>query len=900
MTDIGGSNPGRVLTGLGGAGRLPTGTVTFLRTDVEGSMRLVRKLGSAWDDVNASHLEIIRSAVESHGGVVVRTEGDALFAAFPEARAATEAAAAAQRALHEQHWPVDGGLAVRMGLHSGEAHLAGDDYGGFDVNRAARVAAAGHGGQILLSATTTVLVEDQLPAGVFLVDLGSHQLRDVPRPERLAQLTVDGLADQFPPLRTAGPVIGNLPDRMTSFVGREAELRQITDLLGRARLVTLTGPGGIGKSSLAVEVARQSAEGFLDGAWFIPLADITDPADIGATIAHGIGIFDGPERTASSALLPYLVDRSMLIVLDNVEHLVDGADQIAAVVRASPDSKIIVTSRAPLHVAGEHEVPVPSLQDEAVALFTTRADAVRPGWEPGADLEIVREICDLLDDLPLGIELAAARIGLLPPTVIRDRLAARLPLPGSGPRDTPARQRTLEAVVAWGHDQLEPSLQRLLHTLSVFEGGFDVEQVEALSALEGGHTDRLDDLMRLADRSIIASAPNAGARPRFTMLQTIQAFAITQLDANDRLEVVRRAHAEAFLVLVTRNQTLLGTSQHAAALDRIGPEIANLRAALRWAIGTNERDLALRLVGQLWRFWLSFGLTAEGRTVTETALALPDAPTSGSVQAWAAGAAGSLAYWQADSTNARSWYEQQMTFARAAEDERCITDAMFNLGHIFFIDSDDEEIQLAYADDVARRFREIGDAKGEARAVWALGLIALGAGRLDDAIDHLLQRKADFERLDDRQYHAMTVQSLGWAEFTRGDIRTATRWAVAGFVESHAMRDIGTTSISLHVGVLIAVLAERYGDAAVLCGAFDAASQRYGVRPPAALGRFIDQMDPFAATRAAMLPDAYALAYERGRRMTLDESVALIIELGADVIGTTDDLGQPDFRSRPQ
>ena len=692
---------------------------------------------------------------------MVRTEGDALFAAFAEARAAAQAAVAAQLAIQGNHWPVNGALAVRMGLHSGEAHLAGDDYGGFDVNRAARVAAAGHGGQILLSSTTAILVEDQLPAGVHLVDLGSHQLRDVPRPERLAQLTIEGLPDQFPPVRTAGTVIGNLPDRLTSFVGREAEQHLVTDLLGRARLVTLTGPGGIGKSSLAVEVARQAAEGYRDGAWFIPLADVADPAEIPATVAHGIGIFDGPERSASSALLPYLADRSMLIVLDNLEHLVEGADQIAAVVRASPGSRVVVTSRAPLHITGEHEVPVLPLEDEAVALFTARADAVRPGWEPGADLEIVREICHLLDHLPLGIELAAARIGLLPPAVIRDRLAARLPLPGSGPRDAPARQRTLEGAVAWSHDQLEPPLRQLLHMLAVFENGFDVEQVDAMSSAEDGPTDQFEDLLTLADRSLIASAPDAGGRPRFTMLRTIQTFALGQLGATDRLEAVRRHHAAAFLALVTESQARLGTSQHASTLDRIGPEVANLRAAVRWAISANDGVLALSLVGPLWRFWLAFGLTAEGRSLTETALALPGAPMSGSVRAWAAAAAGNLAYWQADSANARRWYERQVELARAADDERCLADALFNLGHVAFIDGEEVAVRIAFADEVARRYRALGDPRGEAQARWALGVIALSAGRFGEAIDHLLQSSTDFERLDDRQYHAMTVASLG-------------------------------------------------------------------------------------------------------------------------------------------
>ncbi len=240
---------------------------------------------------------------------------------------------------------------------------------------------------------------------------------------------------------------------------------------------------------------------------------------------------------------------------------------------------------------------------------------------------------------------------------------------------------------------------------------------------------------------------------------------------------------------------------------------------MRWAIGANDGDLALRLLAQLWRFWLAFGLTAEGRSLTETALALPGAPSSGSVRAWAAAAAGNLAYWQADSANARRWYEHQVELARAAGDDRCLADAMFNSGTLQFIDSEDEATQLAYADEIARRFRELDDPRSEAQGrLVARRLIALGEARVEDAIEHLLRGKADFERLDDRQYHAMSVESLGWAEFSRGDIRAATRYAVAGLVESHAMRDLGTTTISLHIGVLIGVMAERFEDAAALIG----------------------------------------------------------------------------------
>ena len=470
-------------------------------------MALARALGRDWDALNQRHLALIGGAVTRHGGVMIRTEGDATFAAFPEATAAVSAAAEAQKALTSEVWPVGVAIRVRMGLHSGEAHRSGDDYGGFDVNRAARVAAVGHGGQVILSETTTVLVADALPAGTALRDLGRHVLKDVPRSERLSQLDIAGLPNDFPPLRTSMERIGNLPDRITSFVGRDQEITELAELATDARLMTLTGPGGIGKTSLAIEVARRLEPQFPDGAWFVSLAALAGPDQVRSAIAHGIGIYDGPERSAASAVLSFLADRSMVLVLDNMEHLLDAADDVAAVVHASPGSRVLVTSRAPLRIAGEHEVPVAPLVDDGTALFIDRARAARVGWEPAEDREVIAEICHLLDDLPLGIELAAARVSALSPTVIRDRLAARLPLPGSGFRDAPARQRTLEAAVAWSHDLLSQDRQALLHRLGVFEGGFDLEQVESVvgASVVGG--DRLDDVLELADQSLIVAAP---------------------------------------------------------------------------------------------------------------------------------------------------------------------------------------------------------------------------------------------------------------------------------------------------------------------------------------------------------------------------------------------------------
>jgi predicted ATPase len=570
----------------------------------------------------------------------------------------------------------------------------------------------------------------------------------------------------------------------------------------------------------------------------------------------------------------------MVIVLDNMEQVLDAADHVTAVIRASPESRVIVTSRAPLHVVGEQEITVRPLADDGVSLFIERAQAVRAGWRPGADLPVIEEICSLLDDLPLGIELAAARIALLSPAVIRDRLAARLPLPGPGVRDAPGRQRTLDAAVSWSHDLLDPARQRLLHELAVFEGGFDLEQVDAIGVPEGSSADRLDDLLELADHSLIVSVPAPAGRVRFRMLRTIQTFALTRLaDAGDEA-AVRRRHAESFLALVRSEQTRLNTSWHGEVLDRVGPEMANIRAAVRWAIETEAGELALHLAANLWRFWNAFGLGTEGRRVTESILALPSAAGVSSARSWAAAAAGNLAYWQADSEGARIWYERQIELAKASDDEAGVVDGLFNLGHVIGLADSGEGLQQQMVEEVLRRYRDLGDERSLARAGWGLGILAMSGGRPAEAAEQLERILPEFDRLDDRQYHAMAVASLGWAWFARGDVARATRYAIDGLLESHAMRDLGTTTISLHIGVLVAVMTGRFEESAELIGAFDASCERYGVRPPAALTRFIEVNDPFVTTREALEPEVYQAAYERGRRFTLDEAVAKVAELG--------------------
>ncbi len=864
---------------------LPTGTVTFLRTDVEGSMAMARSLGARWDDVNADHLALIRRAVTDHGGTCVRTEGDAMFAVFPEAGAAVAGAIAAQKSIASHDWPPHAQVRVRMGLHSGEAHLAGDDYGGFEVNRAARIAATGHGGQIVLSETTRALVADALPDGVSLRDLGRHMLKDIARPETLYQLDVPGLQTDFPLLRTVTPTIGNLPTRMTSLVGREAELEELGGLLQAGRLVTLTGPGGIGKTSLAVELARQHAAMFLDGAWFVTLAPLGHVELVTSAIARTLGLFDGPERSAANALPAFLRDRSVLLVLDNFEHLLEASGEVAAILRSSPTSRVIVTSRAPLRIAGEQEYPVRPLGDAAIPLFVERARSVQPGWDPGADTLVVEEICALLDGLPLGIELAAARVSLLPLDAIRDRLAARLPLPGSGPRDVPDRQRTLEGAIAWSHELLSPDLQRLLHELAVFEGGFDVERAELVTSRGPDRWDLLDSLVTLAEHSLIKPATDGPSRSRYRLLLTIQAFALDRLVAEGRDTEVRRRHALAYLALAESAATHLPGPDQPRWLDRLATDHANLRSALRWAIDAGETEIALRFLPALWRFWQMDGHLHEGRILADLALAMPGADEQTPIRLAAVAAGGNIAYWQADSVAARRLYEAQVELARLIGDPVAVADAVFNLGHVSFVEGGDPATTLEFLADSRRHFEAIGDERGMARVDWGRGTMMMSMGAVDQAIEMFQTLLPRFESLGDVHYHSMTLSSLGWSAFVQGDLIGASKWSIRALGAAHRLRDVASTTLTIQEGVVLAKAFGRPEDAAVLSGAFTAHCERYGVRPPASLQRFLDTRDPMAESRAALGTEAYQAAIERGRRMSLDEAVDLMVRIADEATG---------------
>ncbi|HXJ62619.1 MAG TPA: tetratricopeptide repeat protein [Actinomycetota bacterium] len=718
---------------------LPTGTVTFLFTDIEGSTRLVAGLGREWPPIVEAHNRILRDAVHDAGGVVVRTEGDAVFAVFSSAPAAVEAAVAGQRRLAEEAWPAP--LRVRMGLHTGEGVAGGDDYVGLDVHRAARIAAAGHGGQVLISASTRALVENRLPDGVIQRPLGRHRLKDIARPEELTDLVIEGLPAEFPPPRTLD-VPTNLPTPLTGFVGRGPEVERVLELLRGARLLTLTGPGGSGKTRLAIEAASRLVPSFPDGAFFVELAPITDAGLVPSTLARSVGVREEPGRPIRESLADALRDREALLLLDNFEQVLGAAPFVTDLLRGSPRLRILVTSRAALHVSGEQELPIPPLRTpdpanlrpgepvsefEAVQLFVQRGAAVAPGFVlTEANADAIAEICARLDGLPLAIELAASRVKFISPADMVARLQHRLSLLTGGAQDLPARQRALRETIRWSYDLLEPLEQRLFVRLSVFVGGWTLEAAEAV-ANPGSELgiDTLDGLGTLADNSLILIEPGRG-EVRFVMLETIREFGTEGLAASGERVELRRRHVAFHRALAEQAAPAL-TDRDEGWLDRLEREHDNLRAAIRRSIETQDADSGLTMAWALWRFWLMRNHLAEGRASTEELLALPAAGQPSIARVRGLTALGSIVYWQRDPPSARTFYEESLALSRDLGDEPGTAEANYNLAFVRFLTGDPEAAQ-ALLEDAAESFRDLGDEVNLAFAHVALGMLGYEMG----------------------------------------------------------------------------------------------------------------------------------------------------------------------------
>jgi predicted ATPase/class 3 adenylate cyclase len=663
---------------------LPTGTVTFLFTDVEGSTMLLHELGAdGYAEALSEHRRVLREAFSANGGVEVDTQGDAFFVAFSTAPGALAAAAEAQEGL------APGPIRLRMGIHTGTPHVGKEGYVGVDVHRAARIAACGHGGQVLVSASTASLLgTDQLR------DLGEHRLKDLSAPERIYQLG----DDDFPLLESLHQT--NLPIPSTPFLGRERELGEVLGLLTRAdvRLLTLTGPGGTGKTRLAGQAAGLSSGRYPQGVWWVPLAPLRDPELVLTTAGQTLGSKNG--------LAEHIADKRLLLLFDNFEHLVDAASDLAALLTSCPHLELLVTSREPLHLTGEHEFPVPSfVHEEGVGFFLARARAVKPDFQ--AD-EAVPEICRRLDDLPLALELAAARVKALSSAHILERLDQRLPLLTGGARDAPERQRTLRATIAWSHELLSEEERRLFARLSVFAGGCTLEAAEEVADAD------LDTLQSLLDKSLLRTSED-----RYWMLETIREYAGERLEADGEAEELRLRHANWHLALA---EEIASAEAVEGNYDRLEQEHDNLRAALAAFRGASNSAPELRLVVHLARFWYGAGHLREGLMRLDDVLGRADT-LPGHDKLLAHYYAAAIALGRGDLERAEQHARAELEMSRALGEHDIGVWALVSLGHVERSRGRLDGARVSYEEALALA-RGVGDNSDVAAATGALGELA--------------------------------------------------------------------------------------------------------------------------------------------------------------------------------
>ena len=812
------------------AALLPTGTVTFLFTDIADSTTLWARHPNGMRAALARHDALLRAAIERHGGAVFKTVGDAFHAAFVTATDALAAALAAQRALQAEAWdefsPDQAQLAitVRMALHTGTAEVREGDYFGHTLNRIARLLTAGHGSQILLSAATWELVRDHLPPDVALRDLGAHWLKSLPRPEQIYQLIAPDLPSDFPPLVSLDRPTTNLPAQPTAFIGREREVAAVGELLRRAdvRLVTLTGPGGTGKTRLALQVASElldasspplppqrergpGGEGlFPDGVWFVNLAPINDPGLLAATIAQTFGVREIGEQPIQEVVKSYLRAKRLLLLLDNFEQIAEAAPLVAELLAIAPGLTVLVTSRMPLHLSGEHEYAVPPLalpdpqhlppelahlaQYEAVRLFIERAQAVKADFAvTNKNAPAVAEICARLDGLPLAIELAAARVKLFPPQALLTRLGNRLKLLTGGAHDLPARQQTIRNTIDWSYQLLNTSEQTLFARLGVFVGGCTLEAAEAVCTADADlPMEIMDGIAALLDQSLLRQEEGVDGEPRFTMLETIREYASERMAASGQAETTQRQHATYFLALAERTEPELLGPEQGGWLKRLEGERDNLLSTLNWALDQRDAEPALRLSAALWRFWDSRGPLSEGRRWLEAALGQGESlPTA--LRAKALSGAGYLAA-DRDTVSARIFFEESLTISQVLGDKRGIALALLGLGNIAV----DEVQAIALYEESLAIYRELDDKSGIAWVLTGLGGIALSQGNDLQSSVRYEESLTLYRELGDKGGIAWALHALGEIAIDQGDNQRAAEL----FRESLALsQDVGAKAL---------------------------------------------------------------------------------------------------------
>jgi predicted ATPase/class 3 adenylate cyclase/Tfp pilus assembly protein PilF len=769
--------------------RFPTGTVTFLFTDIEGSTLLWEAQPEEMRTALARHDALVREAIVSANGYVFKTVGDAYCAAFAMAPDAVSAALMVQMALNGERWPEETPIKVRMALHTGAVEIRDGDYFGPALNRVARLLSTGHGGQTLLSQTTYDLVRDTLPDAASLRDLGAHQLKDLARPEQVYQLQHPGLLGEFPPIKSLSTHPNNLPKQLTSFIGRQKEIAEIEALLVRTRLLTLTGSGGSGKTRLSLQVAADSLEQFPDGAWFVELASLSDPGLVPQTVATVLGVKEEPGKPIRQTLTEHLKHKRLLLLLDNCEHLLDVCAKVAdALVRQCPSVQILASSREVLGIAGEQTYRVPSLslpdpkqaqtpqtlsQYESVQLFIDRALLVRPNFQvTNQNAPALASLCFHLDGIPLAIELAAARVRSLLVEEIDGKLDQRFRLLTGGSRTALPRQQTLRSLIDWSYDLLNEPERLLLQRLSVFAGGWTLEAAEQVCAGEGVEDwEFLDLLTSLADKSLAVAEQNDG-RSRYRLLETVRHYARERLVESGGGEAVRERHRDYFLALAEEAEPKLLGAEQAEWLQRLEEEHENLRAGLVWSLVEAGSGGGLRLCGALLRFWSTRGHLSEGREWCVRVLEKAGGEERPQERAKALNVAGVLAYYQGDYPAARARHEESLAILRQLGDRRGMASSLNNLGNVTCEQGDHSAARALHEESLAIR-RELGDRRGIATSLGNLGIVACDQGDFASARALHEECLAIRRELGDRGRIANSLHNLGLVAYYQGDYPAA-------------------------------------------------------------------------------------------------------------------------------
>lgn len=825
---------------------LPTGTVTFLFTDIEGSTRLWQGRREVMPAVIAKHDALLRQAVEVEEGVVFGTGGDGVYAAFADAPRAVSAAIAGQRAITSQTWPEGIKIRVRMALHTGLVVVQTGTYAGHTLNRVARLLSAGHGGQVLLSLPTAELVRDFLPPGAQLRDLGERRLKDLLHPEHIYELTVADLPQRSLPLKTLDARNNNLPQETTPFIGRRQDIDEIARRLhDGVRLLTLTGVGGTGKTRLALAAATRLRDEFEHGVCFVSLAALADPGLVMPAIARALGIKESGDQVLRDQVIAFLSSRQFLLVLDNCEHVLQGVKVLADFLLACPRLVLLATSRSRLHLAAEYEYPVAPLQIpgedrmvpgdqsdvteleryDAIAFFVDRVQAANGNFRLTPDnAAAVVKICRRLDGLPLALELAAARLRLFPPPVLLTRLSRSLDVLRGGPRDAPARQQTLRGTIDWSFELLPASEKRLFARLAVFAGGFSLESAEILAhAVDANEGEVVDGLESLIDKSLLRLREDSGEEARFVMLQTIREYGLEQLTAGGEANSARHAHAVQYLELAEEAKSHLMNSDRALYARQLSLEIDNLRAALQYALEVRDTETGLRLAGALWPFWEMHGHLSEGREWLRSLFEAGggSAEVNGEVvkdttRAAALIGGAALSMDQSDYAPAREQASEGLELYRKLGDRSGIALALNVLGSVASYTGDYVEAETLTEQGLAL-YRQLRDMWGIGLSLNNLGALAADRGNLDRART-LYEEGLRIEQELGADWAVSVVQcNLGDLSREFGDYESALRMYARSLELRRALGDV------LGIAHCLAGMAAAWADR----GEYDRAEQLY-------------------------------------------------------------------------